>query len=170
VNKFSYAGIAILSLILDVLIHVNSISRDIDTGTVATVGQIAIAVAASSLALAGITGQQSAQSGKLDTIVDQTDGHLQVGVAENVAAVLDQKGITDAAVAAKKVLNTADTAASVLAAQIAQHLAALQSASAMAQPAAPTSSLPVPVTVVPVPDPQPAPPAPPVVTQKEGSA
>jgi len=146
VSKFAYAGIAAMSLILDVLIHVNSIARNIDTGTVATVGQIAIAVAASALALAGITGQANAQSGKLDTIVHQTNGDMQTGVAANVAAVLDQKGITDAAVAAKKVMDTADIAASSLAAQIAHHLAALQPASATAQPAAPTP--PLPVTVV----------------------
>lgn len=158
-NKFAYAGIAAISLILNVLIHVNSIARNIDPGTVATVGQIAIAVAASALALAGITGQANAQSGKLDTIVHQTNGDMQTGVAANVAAVLDQKGITDAAVAAKKVMDTADTAAASLAAQIANHLAAFQSASAMAQQAPSTPLLPVPVTVVPGSG-----------TQKEGTA
>lgn len=87
-SKYSYAGIAIMSLILDVLIHINSISKNIDPGTVATVGQIAIAAAASSLALAGITGQQNAQSGKLDTIVHQTDGAMHETVQSAIDAAV----------------------------------------------------------------------------------
>lgn len=83
-NKFQYAGIAAIALVLDVLIHVNSVARNIDTGTVATVGQIAIAVAASALALAGITGQANAQSAKLDIISDQTNGHLQSNIAKAI--------------------------------------------------------------------------------------
>lgn len=102
VSKYAYAAIAGMALFLDILIHVNRISAGIDTGTVATVGNIAIAVAASSLALAGITGQANAQSGKLndlvgqqtaqsaklDTITDQTNGKLHSNVVAAVEAAV----------------------------------------------------------------------------------
>lgn len=87
-SKFAYAGIAAMALILDLLIHINSISRNIDSGTVLSVGNIAIAVAASSLALAGITGQQNAQTDKLDKIVHQTNGAMHETVQQAVDAAV----------------------------------------------------------------------------------
>lgn len=127
-KPLQYALLGFVALAADVVIHLSAVAHMLDSGTITVVSQFIITGATSAFVGAGLSGFQTQTTNQVQQVVDQTNGTLQQGVAARVADVLDQKGITDTAAAAKKVLDTADTAAANLAAMVAKNLAAIQAA------------------------------------------